>query len=64
MQLAQSAQIHLQNNKTLEKIYIYVMHLRMLSDALRDLTSLNNYINNKLIRKLDVTNVNYAKLSK
>ncbi len=36
----------------------------MLSDALRDLTSLNNYINNKLIRKLDVTNVNYAKLSK
>ena len=33
-------------------------------DAPRDLTSLDNYINDKLIRRLGVANANYVKLSK
>ncbi|CAB5102909.1 unnamed protein product [Rhizophagus irregularis] len=33
-------------------------------DAPRDLTSLDNYINDELIRRLGVANANYAKLSK
>ena len=33
-------------------------------DALRDLTFLDNYINDELIRRLGVANANYAKLSK
>ncbi len=64
VQLAQPAQVYLQNNETLEKIYIRAVCLGMPSDAPRDLTSLDNYINNELIRRLDVANVNYTKLFK
>src|SRR6266498_4355092 len=64
MQLAQSAQIHLQNNKTLEKIYICALYLGILPDILKDLTSLNNYINDELIRRLDIANTNYTKFFK
>src|SRR2546423_6295480 len=63
-QLAQPAQVHLQNNEALEKMYIRAVRLGMPPDAPRDLTSLDNYINDELIRRLGVTNANYAKLSK
>ncbi len=63
-QLAQPAQVRLQNNEALEKMYIRAVRLEMPPDASRDLTSLDNYINDKLIRKLDVANANYAKLFK
>src|SRR6266498_3516210 len=45
-------------------MYIHVIHLGMPPDASRDLISLDNYINDELIRRLGVTNANYAKLSK
>src|SRR5256714_8788779 len=63
-QLAQLAQVHLQNNEALEKMYIRAVHLKMSPDAPRDLTSLDNYINDELIRRLGVTNANYTKLFK
>ena len=56
--------MHSQNNEALEKIYIRVVRLGMPPDAPRDLTSLDNYINDELIRRLGVANANYAKLSK
>ncbi len=40
------------------------MCLEMPPNILRDLTFLDNYINDKLIRRLDIVNANYAKLSK
>src|SRR4051794_12556444 len=49
---------------SVEKMYIHAVRLEMPPDAPRDLTSLDNYINNELIRRLGVTNANYAKLSK
>ncbi|PKC52483.1 hypothetical protein RhiirA1_515180, partial [Rhizophagus irregularis] len=63
-QLAQPAQVHPQNNEALEKMYIRAVRLGMSPDAPRDLTSLDNYINDELIRRLGVANANYAKLSK
>jgi len=45
-------------------MYIHAVHLGMPSDAPRDLTSLDNYINDELIRRLDIINANYAKLFK
>src|SRR2546423_13483358 len=63
-QLAQLAQVHLQNNEALEKMYIRAVRLGMPPDAPRELTSLDNYINDELIRRLGVTNANYAKLFK
>ena len=63
-QLVQPAQVHLQNNETLEKMYIHAVYLGMPPDALKDLIFLDNYINDELIRRLDVANTNYAKLSK
>ncbi len=36
----------------------------MLVDAPKDLTSLDNYINNELIRRLGIANTNYTKLFK
>ena len=45
-------------------MYIYAVRLGMPPDAPKDLTSLNNYINDELIRRLGITNANYAKLSK
>ena len=45
-------------------MYIRTVRLKMPVDASKDLTSLNNYINDELIRRLDVTNTNYAKLFK
>ncbi|UZO14848.1 uncharacterized protein OCT59_006292 [Rhizophagus irregularis] len=63
-QLAQPVQVHSQNNEALEKMYIRAVRLGMPPDALRDLTSLDNYINDELIRRLGVANANYAKLSK
>ncbi len=45
-------------------MYIRAMCLEMLSNASRDLTSLDNYINDELIRRLDVVNANYIKLFK
>ena len=44
-------------------MYISAIRLGMPPDAPRDLTSLDNYINDELIRRLGV-NANYAKLSK
>ena len=35
-------------------IYTLSRRLRMLFDALRDVTSLDNYINDELMRKLDI----------
>jgi hypothetical protein len=64
IQLAQPAQVYPQNNKALEKMYIHAICLGMPPDAPRDLTFLNNYINDELIRRLGVANTNYAKLSK
>src|ERR1043165_7306947 len=43
---------------------VRTVRLGMPPDALRDLTFLDNYINDELIRRLDVANTNYAKLSK
>ena len=63
-QLAQPVQVHPQNNEALEKMYIRAVRLGMPPDAPRDLTSLDNYINDELIRRLGVANANYAKLSK
>ncbi len=40
------------------------MCLGMPPDVLKDLTSLDNYINNELIRRLGIINANYAKLFK
>src|SRR5256885_1687799 len=45
-------------------MYIRAVRLEMPPDTPRDLISLNNYINDELIRRLGVTNVNYAKLFK
>ena len=56
--------MHPQNNEALEKMYIRAVCLKMPPDAPRDLTSLDNYINDELIRRLDITNTNYVKLSK
>jgi len=56
--------VHSQNNEALEKMYIRAVYLGIPPDALRNLTSLDNYINYELIKKLDVTNANYAKLFK
>src|SRR5256885_8779231 len=64
VQLAQLTQVHPQNNEALEKMYIRAIRLGMPPDAPRDLTSLDNYINDELIRRLGVANANYAKLSK
>jgi hypothetical protein len=55
--------VHFQNNGALEKMYIHAVHLEMPLDAPKDLTSLDNYINDELIKRLDV-NANYAKLFK
>ena len=63
-QLTQPTQVYPQNDETLEKMYIRAVHLKMSPDAPRDLTSLDNYINDELIRRLGVANANYAKLSK
>ena len=63
-QLAQLVQVHPKNNETLEKLYIRAVRLGMPPDAPRDLTSLDNYINDELIRRLSLANANYAKLSK
>src|SRR3954452_6579018 len=60
-QLAQPTQVHSQNNEALEKMYIRAIRLGMPPDAPRDLTSLDNYINDELIRRLGVANANYAK---
>jgi hypothetical protein len=68
-QITQSNQIRSQSiqnplyNEALEKMYIRAVHLGMPPDAPRDLTSLDNYINDELIRRLGV-NANYAKLYK
>ena len=63
-QLAQLTQVHSQNNEALEKMYIHAICLGMLPDTPRDLTSLDNYINDELIRRLGVANTNYAKFFK
>src|SRR2546423_12007305 len=63
-QLVQLIQAQPQNNDALEKMYIRAVRLEMPVDAPKDLTSLDNYINDKLIRRLGVTNTNYTKLSK
>ena len=57
-------QIYFQNNEALKKIYIHTIRLEILSNILRDLTSLNNYINDELIRRLGIANANYIKLFK
>src|SRR2546421_12053967 len=63
-QLVQPIQAQLQNNDALEKMYIRAVRLGMPVDAPKDLTSLDNYINDELIRRLGVANTNYIKLSK
>ncbi len=59
--------MHSQNKEALEKIYIRAVCLEMPPNASRDLTSLDNYINDELIKRLDVANTNnanYVKLFK
>uniref|UniRef100_U9SSK4 CCHC-type domain-containing protein n=1 Tax=Rhizophagus irregularis (strain DAOM 181602 / DAOM 197198 / MUCL 43194) TaxID=747089 RepID=U9SSK4_RHIID len=63
-QLVQLIQAQPQNNDALEKMYIRAVRLGMPVDAPKDLTSLDNYINDELIRRLGVANTNYTKLSK
>ncbi|RIA91886.1 hypothetical protein C1645_821437, partial [Glomus cerebriforme] len=63
-QLVQPIQAQPQNNDALEKMYIRAVRLGMLVDAPKDLTSLDNYINDELIRRSGVANTNYTKLSK
>ncbi|PKY33090.1 hypothetical protein RhiirB3_394529 [Rhizophagus irregularis] len=63
-QLVQPIQAQPQNNDALEKMYIRAVRLGMPVDAPKDLTSLDNYINDELIRRLGVNNTNYTKLSK
>ncbi|RIA80075.1 hypothetical protein C1645_745500 [Glomus cerebriforme] len=60
-QIAQPARVYPQNNEALEKMYIRAVRLGMPPDAPRDLTSLDNYINDELIRRLGVAEVNCAK---
>ncbi|RIA84136.1 hypothetical protein C1645_832721 [Glomus cerebriforme] len=63
-QLVQPIQAQSQNNDALEKMYIRAVRLEMPVDAPKDLTSLDNYINDELIRRLGIANTNYTKLSK
>ncbi len=63
-QLVQLILAQLQNNDALEKMYIHAVHLGMPVDVSKVLTSLDNYINDELIRRLDIANTNYTKLSK
>ena len=49
-------------NEALEKMYIRAVRLGMPSEAPRDFTFLDNYINDELIKRLGV-NVNYTKLN-
>src|SRR5436305_1037528 len=63
-QLAQPAQVRLQNDEALKKMYIRAVRLGMPPNAPRDLTSLDNYINDELIKRLGTNDANYAKLSK
>ena len=56
--------MHPQNNEALEKMFIRAVYLEMPPDAPRDLTSLDNYINDELIKRLGTNDANYAKLSK
>ena len=63
-QLVQLIQAQSQNNDVLEKMYIRAVQLGMSVDAPKDLTFLDNYINDELIRRLDVANTNYIKLFK
>src|SRR4051812_35507670 len=51
-QLVQLIQAQLQNNDALEKMYIRAVRLGMSVDAPKDLISLDNYINDELIRRL------------
>ena len=51
-QLAQPVQVHPQNNEALEKMYIRAVRLGMPPDTPRDLTSLDNYINDELMRRM------------
>src|ERR1051325_7372268 len=53
-QLAQPAQIRLQNDEALEKMYIRAVRLGMPPNAPRDLSSLDNYINNELIKMMPI----------
>ncbi len=64
VQLVQPIQTQLQNNDALKKMYICAVQLGMPVDAPKDLTFLDNYINDELIRRLDVANTNYIKLFK
>src|SRR5947209_4399501 len=64
-QLVQPIQAQPQNNNALEKMYIRAVRLGMpVDDAPKDLTSLDNYINDELIRRLGVANTNYTTLYK
>src|SRR5437763_1590717 len=63
-QLAQPAQVRLQNDEALEKMYIHAVRLGMPPNAPRDLTFLDNYINDELIKRLGTNDANYAKLFK
>ena len=45
-------------------MYICAVRLGMPPDAPRDLTSLDNYINDELIKRLGTNDANYSKLSK
>ena len=64
VQLTQLAQVYPQNNEALEKMYICAICLGMPPDVSRDLTSLDNYINDELIKRLGTNDANYAKLPK
>src|SRR5437764_15332345 len=45
-------------------MYIRAVRLGMQVNTPKDLTSLDNYINDELIRRLGIANTNYSKLSK
>src|SRR6266542_1977264 len=62
--LVQPIQAQPQHNDALEKMYICAVRLGMPVDVSKDFTFLDNYINDKLIRRLGVANTNYIKLSK
>ena len=53
-QIAQIVQAHSQNNGALNTMYAFARRLGMPDDAPRDITSLDDYNNDELMRRMDI----------
>ncbi|GBB92649.1 hypothetical protein RclHR1_02040011 [Rhizophagus clarus] len=62
-QLAQPVQVHHQNNDALDKMYIRAKRLGLPSGAPKDVTFLDEYINDELIKRLGLIETHLAELS-